>query len=284
MTESLGTFEIFELDPYFIVKDKKLKTNPELNLFARERDFLFKCIREKRASLIILLDKRSRVKIFLSGLVNRLSVLVSFLPESPLSENDLYCLQNLRDTVCVSPDAEEKILHELSRELDFHDRISRLLNLNAYIMRGSESRRCSHELVGEASTFAENLAFLCGAGLLINREYPDVIYPEGFDCSAFGLLLIAALGGRGPASRLAFISEDDKLFAEIILPCDIGEVSRSAFGFAERFNIPMSVEREIDKTRVLFAPMRPDFSLLGLKQPPAISAEAEKKEIFLEYD
>jgi len=276
LSVALGHFDIREFEPSL--------RHPDLTV--AEWNFILRSAKEGRASLYIVSDKKKRIRIFLSGLIARLSVLLSYTPRDTFTHSDLGVLRELRDEIAVSPRAEELIRDTVSDRLDFDDRISRLLNLNSYLLRGAEYKQCSHELFDAANTFAENLSFLCGGGLFINREYPEVCYPDGFDSSALGLILISAIGERGEDElppRLAFHSEDGKLFAELFASDENSARLAPALRLTERFNFPLSLECERGMIKLSFCPMRPEASLLGLKQPNAIE-NGEDEENPFEYD
>jgi hypothetical protein len=286
VADSTGKFVFCRFDGYSFERNKRFSFEGGREFCAEEREFLFKSFKNAPNRPVIVLSKRSETVVLLPALAFNFSVVLKYYPKKPFSLCDLRAIEDLREDISASPAALAYIKQSCGAELDFTDRVSRLLNVNSFLARGAQFKKNSHDLVGAANSFAENFSFMCGAQLRIDREYPEVVYPEGYDFSLLGLILVAALyecdSSRCP--RISHTVESSgALFVNLSVFRENEETLGRALSLAHRLNLPISVERDGDLTRICFSPIRPEVSLLGLKQPFYLDWSESGENLF-EYD
>ena len=286
MADSTGRFAFLEFDGYSFERKKKFRFGGGKELDSAEREFLIKSLKDEPNRPAIVLSRRAELSVILPALAFNFSVVLEYTPKKPFSLCDLRALEGLRDDIAVSPAAFEHIKENCGVELDFSDRVSRLLNINSFLFRGAQFKRNSHDLIDATNSFAENFSFMCGARPYINREYPEVTFPEGYDLSVLGLIIISALNECDASRRpqLFYTVEDaDTLFVNLSVCGENKDALRRALLLADRLNLPISVERDGDFTRICFSPARPEVSKLGVKQPFYLGWESSEENLF-EYD
>lgn len=288
----VGKFDVYEIsEPSVFEKtQKKARFAEPLGLTVSESEFLRKSIDKNRFALIVVADRERKVRIVLTALYRMFRVLLTFSPQNEISTSDLYTICDLHGTIEVSPRAMDIMCQSEKGSLDFSNRISRLLNLDYYLARGTERQRCFHDMIDGAVVFAANAAFLCGAQLTVEPEYPEPIFPTRFDCALLGLLLIEVLSksaelGETP-TYIRFISHRERdPFVDIRLAGELYDREPLAVDIMRRINIPVKLAKNGDGTRILVCPLRPDFSVMELKQrlyltPTANCAETEDSDAF----
>ncbi len=281
-----GRFGIYEIDPIIALNRRKARFDALSNLPASEKAFLDESLAKRSASLVVLAGRDNALTVVLTGLYERLSLLLTFTPSFCFSRSDFYGLADLRSEIDLSFAVAERIKASNDNYLDFSDRISRLLNLNGYLSRGVEYMRCSHDLMDMANSFATNFSYLCGADLRVNRIYPEAVFESGFDCSVFGMFLACVLCDSSdivPVRLSFFVDEKSELYARIEGSSTGDRNISLALRLVNRFGIALYEERT-EKGRVfLLRPVRPEVSLLGLKQDLEFQDSDDKRDL-IEYD
>ena len=273
-SEVIGSFEIFEIkDPSFFEKNKnKSRFSEPLGLTVAESAFLLASLERNRFSLVVVADRAKNVRVVVTALYRMFRVIIVFTPNQPFSTADLYSMIELRGTIEISPRALEIIKARSGGIVDYGCRVDRLLNLDYFLARGTERQRCYHDMIDNVNVFAKNVAELCGIKLTLEPEYPEPIFFARFDYALLGALIIEEFVKMQKAeafrAHIGFLTHrDSEPFADMRFVGVTADTKSIIIRIAERLNMPIRISNsENGVARILFSPVRPDFSVLELKQ------------------
>ena len=252
-------------DNSFVFELLESKGERPLHITAGERRFLKKNILNFHG-VILFSDKDGNVHCLITGSLHTVGLAALFTPSAALSYYEMHGVYGIGREILAS----ERTLSIIEKQSGTATRglVDRLLNLNIYLGRGTQTGLRAFDIQDSAEVIAKSIATLCGRDIRVSSSI--VKTAQSIDISALGLLLIASLSAEQTSDAPAdinFFSEGDGLSVKI---CTDGELCglSTVSALFERIGLGFCARASENGTEITASVSRPEVSLLDLKQDP----------------
>ncbi len=251
-----------------------------------EISFLEKSAAARTLHLALIKDSERAIRFVPISMYYNTGLCVAFKLSCSLDSLSFAALGDLKSELCASP----SVLRLLEKaqgtktlcKANFFDHI---LNFNAFVSRGVDFDTITHDIAARCFSCINAVSNLCGCSFGIKREYPKIACVSNFDYGMFGLFALCAADAviKNEFSKRAEFSvnydEESGMSFNFRFFGSVGDVFSPLVRAADQRRMPLFIKSGGGETSFSFSPMRPEVSMLELKDDPLIVKTKSKKEI-----